>query len=113
MDWEAAARRHEPETVEGQLFGALRRLEQLRAGHRAFEAGADVWLVRTGDRGVLGLGRYYEGEKLVALYNFSDEEKTVSVDELGEYTDLWTGLPQNKQAVTLPSGGFVWLICDF
>ena len=113
MDWQAAALRKDPDSVEGQVFGALRRLETLRAGHRAFAGGADIWLVESGDDGVLGIGRYYEGEKLVALFNFSDGERQIDIHELGEYANLLTGEPVNKAAVRVPSGGFTWLLCDF
>ena len=62
---------------------------------------------------MLGIGRYYRGEKLVALFNFSEWDKTVSVDELGDYTDLISGEVTDKYNIRILSGGFVWLICDF
>ena len=113
LDWEAAGRRHDPESVEGRIFSALRRLEQLRAEHRVFDGAADVWIVNTRDDGVLGIGRYCRGEKLIGLFNFSEWEKTVSLTELGDYHDLLDGGEVDKFAVTLPSGGFRWLLCDF
>ena len=113
LDWEAAERRHDPESVEGQIFSALRKLEQLRAAHRAFDGAADVWIVDTRDDSVLGIGRYCRGEQLIGLFNFSEWPKTVSLRELGEYVDLFEGGEADKFAVTLPSGGFRWLLCDF
>ena len=113
LDWEAAGRRHDPESVEGRIFSTLRRLEQLRAEHRVFDGAADVWIVNTRDDGVLGIGRYCRGEKLIGLFNFSEWEKTVSLTELGDYHDLLDGGEVDKFAVTLPSGGFRWLLCDF
>ena len=113
LDWEAAGRRHDPESVEGRIFSALRRLEQLRAEHCVFDGAADVWIVNTRDDGVLGIGRYCRGEKLIGLFNFSEWEKTVSLTELGDYHDLLDGGEVDKFAVTLPSGGFRWLLCDF
>ena len=113
MDWEKAGKRHDPESPEGILFDQLLRLEELRGSHRVFDGGADTWIVNTGDGGVLGIGRYYRGEKLVALFNFSEWDKTVSVDELGDFTDLITGDETDKKNIRIPSGGFVWLICDF
>ena len=113
MNWDAAAKRGDPATPEGQIFAGIRRLEALRAGHRVFDGAADVWIVNTGDDGVLGIGRYCEGEKLVALFNFSAAEKTIRVEELGDFRDLLTDEAADKNAVTLPSGGFVWLQCDF
>jgi hypothetical protein len=58
MNWEAAKLRHDPATPEGQIFTALRALETLRDAHRVFDSRADVWLLRTGDNAVLGIGRY-------------------------------------------------------
>ena len=113
LDWEAAERRHDPESVEGQVFQSLRALERLRAEHRVFDGAADTWIVDTRDDGVLGIGRYYKGEKLVGLFNFAESEKRVCVNELGEYHDLLSGAPVDKFAVTLPAGGFVWMLCDF
>ena len=46
-------------------------------------------------------------------FNFSEFEKTVAISELGVFTDLLTGEKADKLRITLPSGGFVWLLCDF
>ena len=113
MDWAAAERRHDPESVEGRLFGGIRQLERLRAEHRCFDGGADTWIVDTGDDSVLGIGRYHRGEKLVALFNFAESARTVSVRELGDYRDLLTGEDTDIRTLTLPAGGFRWLLCDF
>ena len=113
MNWEAAKLRHDPATPEGQIFTALRALETLRDAHRVFDSRADVWLLRTGDNAVLGIGRYHQGEKLLALFNFAETERRVSIDELGEYRDLLTGQAVDKWNLTLLPGGFLWLLCDF
>ena len=113
MDWAAAEKRHDPETVEGSLFTTLSFLEKLRSAHRVFEAGADAWLLLTGDDGVLGIGRYYKGEKLAAFFNFSEGERWVPVNTPGTFSDLLTGEAVDHGGVLLPSGGFAWLICDF
>ncbi|MBR0355099.1 MAG: Beta-galactosidase C-terminal domain [Oscillospiraceae bacterium] len=113
MDWAAAERRGDPASPEGTVFQGLRRLERLRAAHRVFDGAADTWIVDTGDDGVPGLGRYHRGEKLVALFNFSGEEKTVSVREEGDYTDLLRGGSADPGAVTLEPGGFALLLCEF
>ncbi|MBQ7465602.1 MAG: alpha-amylase family protein [Oscillospiraceae bacterium] len=113
MQWDAAERRSDPTTPEGRIFLGLRQLETLRAAHRVFDGGADVWLVNTFDDGVLGIGRYHKGEKLVSLFNFAEQEKHVAVDELGDYHDLCTGDHADKNWITLPAGGFKWLLCDF
>ena len=113
MLWENAGKRTDPNTVEGRVFTALRRLEELRAEHRVFDGAADVWIVPTGDWGVLGIGRYCRGEKMVALFNFSDGARTISFSELGDFADAFTGEPRDKTGITLASGDFAWLLCDF
>ena len=113
MDWAAAEKRADPDTPEGRIFTGIRTLEQLRTAHRVFDGAADVWLLDTRDNSVLGIGRYYRGEKLLALINFGETEKTVCVNELGEFRDLLTGAAADTRALTIPSGGFAWLLCDF
>ena len=113
MDWEAAALRNDPDTPEGRIFSGLRQLETLRAAHRVFDGAADAWIIDTRDDAVLGIGRYHQGEKLVALFNFAEEGRSVRVDELGDFTDLMTSTAVDKSNVELLPGGFVWLACDF
>ncbi|MBR3393810.1 MAG: amylosucrase [Firmicutes bacterium] len=113
MNWKAAELRHDVSKPEGRVFQALRELENLRAEHRVFSGLADTWIVETRDEAVLGIGRYYQGEKLIGLFNFSDQPRRVGVDELGEYKNLLTGEEINKYDMILMPGDFVWMICEF
>lgn len=114
MNWAAAENRGDRNTPEGEMFTSLRQLEKLRAEHRCFESRADIWTLNIWDKSLLGIGRYYDGEKLIALYNFSDEEKKTSLgNEDGELFDLFTGMTINKREIEVPANGFRWLICDF
>lgn len=113
LSWEKAEKRTDPDTVEGQVFAAIGRLEKLRVDHRAFDGGADVWLLDTGDDGVLGIGRYYKGEKVLAFLNFDHGEKWVTTGGREDYTDLWTGEPLEGDWLRLSPGGFAWVAHDF
>jgi len=113
MNWQAAALRRDPTTPEGRVFAGIKAMEQLRAEHRVFDGAADVWILDTRDDSVLGIGRYYRGEKLLALFNFAERERQVSVNELGDFRDLFSGEAADKFALTIPAGGFLWLLCDF
>lgn len=113
LDWTKAKLRKDSKTVEGKLFAALRKLEALRAEHRAFDSEGDVWLLDTGHDGVLGIGRYFRGEKLLAFFNFSDGETWVTTGEQETYTDLWTGKPLEGNWLRLNPGGFAWVVHDF
>ena len=113
MDWEAAKLRHDVSKPEGRIFQGLRQMEELRASHRVFSGLADTWIVNTREKAVLGIGRYYQGEKLIGLFNFGETQKRLSIDELGEYRDLLTDEKVNKWDIILPPGGFAWIYCDF
>ena len=113
MEWDKAALRKRKKTPEGRIFSALRVMETLRAGHSAFDTGADVWLLDTGSDHLLGIGRYYQGEKLLALFNFDGEEHTVWVPEAEKFTDLQDGKPCAGDAVKVPGRGFRWLLRQF
>ena len=110
FSWDEAALRKDAESREGRIFNALRKLETLRSAHPVFLTAADTWIIETYNDHVLGIGRYYDGEKLVALFNFSPQDETAWVNELENYTDLMTGEPRRAQAVGIPAFDFAWLL---
>ena len=109
LDWRRAARRGDKTGPAGQVFSAIRSLEKARADCAAFDPGADVWLLDTQTQGVIGIGRYCRGEKVLAVFNFGDKEADVWLREQESYTDMMTGKNRDAGAITLPAGGFVWL----
>ena len=113
MDWTLADQRLEETTVPGRLFSAITRMEALRARHPLFDGRADTWLLDTGNDAVLGIGRYYKGEKLLAVFNFSRQSQRVWLREPEAFTDLLTGEPRDAGSLTLPAGGFAWLLHDY
>ena len=113
MDWDKAEKRKDPASPEGDFFRRLKKLEEIRRTHRVFDGQADVWLIETDDPGILGIGRYEDGEKLAALFNFSDEEKCITLREDGAFSDAASGETADKSAVRIPAGGFCWLLCEF
>jgi amylosucrase len=113
LDWNKAALRHDAASVEGRIFEGLRTLERIRAELDAFDDQADVWLLETGNEHVLGIGRYFAGEQLLALFNFSDTQQQAYVDDPKSYDDALTGESRTAMTVTIPAGGFRWLIHQF
>jgi amylosucrase len=94
MDWEAAERRHDPASVEGQLWQGLRALVQARRSTRALHAQGRSEAIWTGNDHVFGLRRERAGEHLLVLANFSAERQSVAVPdgelvELEPYEYLW------------------------
>jgi glycosidase len=110
LNWDDAAKRRDPQTPQGRQFAALRRLEKLRASHAVFENDADVWTLEPYNDHVLGIGRYRQGEKLLALFNFSENEQVAWISEHEDYFDLLTGENRPARGVQLPGYGFAWLM---
>ncbi len=113
MDWEKAEKRKKKTTTEGKVFIALRQLEEIREKHDVFDSAGDTWLPDTRNDQVLAIGRYYQGEQLIALFNFSDSKQIVPLRDDKTYTDLITGKETVAQAVAVEAGGFRWLLHTF
>ena len=113
MDWKKAARRGQKKTTEGRMFAAVRRLEEIRGRYSVFDSEGDTWLLDTGNDHVLGIGRYYSGEQLLALFNFSGQPETVWLRDKKLYTDLISGREGDAGQVDLEAGGFRWLLHTF
>ena len=92
MRWDLAEHVNDENTVEGKLFQSLSALEKLRETEKVFMTNADMWTVETYDPSILCIGRYYEGEKMFGLFNFSEYDKTAWINETdGAYQDMLTG----------------------
>lgn len=110
MQWENVTKIQDIHTVEGKLFQALSKLEEIRKTEKAFVSNADTWTIETYDQGILCIGRYYEGEKLIGIFNFTEWDKTAWINEAdGDYTDLICGTTMKAQEVKIPAYGFYYL----
>ena len=89
-------------TKEQRIFDALDKLEKIRREEKVYVTEADVWTLDTWEREILAIGRYFEGEKLIGLFNFSEHEKTAWINENdGLYKDLFTGDEMEAKAVPM------------
>lgn len=110
MNWELAENIDDLSTVEGKVFTRLNQLEKIRKSEKAFMTEADTWTIETWDQGVLCIGRYYEDEKMIGIFNFSEMDKTAWINETdGEYVDLISGDIMEASGVNVPGYGFYWL----
>lgn len=109
LDWKAVEKRADEFTYQGKLFQSIQKLTKLRAKYGVFNGNADTWIVETYNDSVLGIGRYFNGEKLIALFNFSKEEETAWINEKEAYVDLISGFPVAAKDVKIPAQSFVWL----
>jgi len=114
MDWEAAKRAEQEGTPEYRIYEALAKLENIRASEPLFSCDANASVLETGDRSVLGISRSLNGELLVGLFNFSNEEKsTRALRSTGTYKNLFTGETAGINDTVLPAQGFLWLKREF
>ena len=113
MDWKKAAKRTRKTSPEGKMFAALKQMEQIRSEHTVFDSEGDAWLPETGNDHVLAIGRYYRGEQMLALFNFSDEQQTAVLRDDKRYTDLISGEETDAYTVRVEGGGFRWLLHKF
>lgn len=115
MDWEAAARRHDPATLEGRVFGRLRRLGEVRLALPALRGGSEPVVVDAGsDRVLAWRRRHPRSGWFVGLANFSPAPEEVDADTVtgfGTY-DLALGsdgpLHVHSGRLVLPGLGFAW-----
>ena len=110
MNWELAERIRVPDTMEKQIFFSLDRLGKIRRAEKAFVSYADTWTLDTGEKELLCIGRYYEGEQIIGIFNFSEYAKKAYIDTAeGEYVDLLTGQETTVFGIDIPAYGFYYL----
>ncbi len=110
MNWELAKRITDLDTVEGKLFQGLDRLEKIRRQEKVFVSYADAYTIETWDSSVLCIGREFEGEKLIGLFNFSETDRTAWIHETdGLYVDLLSGREMEASGVDIPAYGCFYL----
>jgi amylosucrase len=103
FDWKRAARCHDDTTVEGRIYGPLRRLIKVRKQCSSF-AGAEMRVVDAGNPHILAYAR----GGVVAVCNFSEEPQSVPMAPafgLGSHPDdLVQGevVPLDRELVLAP-----------
>ena len=111
FNWTLAQNRADAETIQGRIFNSLEQLESTRASHPVFSSEVPAHTLETWEKSLLALVRETSEEKLICIYNFSDQDKVAWINEQdGTYTDLLTGVQRDAQAVEIPAFGFIWLI---
>jgi amylosucrase len=122
MDWTAAARRHDPTSVEGRVFAGVAGLSRTRAGLMALCAGTQPALVDAGSRHVLAYRRRHpRSGPLLAVAAFSDDpvqlDRGVLTGAGGLPADVrlaaaTPGTELTAYALELPAWGHAWLTAD-
>ena len=113
MDWKAAAAADDPSTVAGGVFQGLKQLEEIRKSEKAFVSYAATWTIETWDQSVLCIGRYYEGEKIIGLFNFSEQDRTAWINETdGLYEDMLNAYREEERGPGSRHTGVQFLLSE-
>lgn len=108
--WDLVDEIEEKGSVSERMFHGLEELEKIRASEKVFVSNAGFYTLDTYEQSVICIVREYEGEKLVALFNFSEFDKMAWINEQdGDYVDLLTGKQMKASGVKVPGNGFYWL----
>jgi len=114
-DWAQVARRSTESSVEGRIYGKLRRLIALRKENPAF-AGGETEIIDTGNPHVFGYARHYEGQRVLVLASFSENAQRIGSNELRlhglgyRFSDLVTGEQvSSDEDLVLAPYRFAWL----
>jgi amylosucrase len=119
MDWAAAARRHDPESLAGRVFAVIRSLADARRSLLALRSGGSTEILPTENRSVLAYRRAHpRSAPFLSLTNFSDVTKAPDAGIIARaglhnpgHVHSTTGqLIVTAGRIELPPWSFVWLI---
>jgi amylosucrase len=116
FDADAAARRDDPTSVEGRVFGWMQRLARARGDLPALHAAGESQLLAVDDTRVLAWRRRHpRSGNFVGMVNFAEEPVSVDARALAGMGELETVLSSDGALAVhggrahLPALGFVWL----
>ena len=109
FNWDLVDNIKDKTSVQGRIFNGLEKLEKIRRTEAVFNSDAEVYTKDYSDTSILWIVRKAEGEELHAVFNFSDEGKTIWMPEKAVYTNLMTGVTEEVETVELSGWDFVWM----
>jgi amylosucrase len=77
MRWDRAAMRDDPATIEGRLFGGLRRLIDIRRSLPQLHAAMPLQVVDLGDTALFAFVRGHPAGSLLAVFNLADRDTSI------------------------------------
>ena len=107
--WDLAKKRTGKQSVQGQIFNSLNRLEQIRRHEHVFDADAKVYTYDVHNDAILCITRQMADERFFGIYNFADQPQTAWMQEDDSYIDLLTGKAVALRDISVPGHGFYWL----
>jgi len=121
IDWEVAARRNTPGTLEYKIFSVLKRMIAVRKEVQVFVDFNNRELIEVENPHLFVFGRYalnQSGERVLVAANFSNTPQHLNLEDIGSWGaqydqlfDLVKGESPDifKNSLVIPGYGFYWL----
>ena len=116
MDWDKAARRNDPATIEGRIYSGLRNIIERRRATPHIHAFNPVSILDFGIDGLFAFARQSPVGPLVCVYNLSERwqsipRETLEAAGVSEWTDQLANMTVELRDGTLPfpPQGRIWL----
>lgn len=107
--WDLAKKRRGKTSVEGRIFRALQKMEEIRKTDEVFDADSNVHTCDLDVPGVICVVRENGEKRMTGVYNFSKEEKQITGLGQGDGTDIITGQAVCLENFTVKAEGFCWI----
>jgi len=109
LDWDRAARRTDPGTLEGQAFESLAHLARVRASLPELHAQAPAQVVRDTDNGIFAVTRTHPSGPMVGVYNVTSDWRPFPYAVVADLrmSSPWNAL--GSHPVTPEADGILWL----
>jgi amylosucrase len=121
IDWDKAARRNTPGTVEYKIFSALKKMIAVRKEIHVFADFNNRVLIDVENPNLFVFGRYHlnkHHEQVLVVANFDSTPQYLDLEDLGHWApqygqlvDLYSGESPDtfKKSLVIPGYGFYWL----
>lgn len=114
LDWKKVAKVVDEYSIEGRILRELNKIENVRKSEMVFGQAADITTIDTGDNSVLGIVREFNKEKIIGIFNFSENDKEIYLGEnagedKGMYEDLTTAKKLKAGNMKIEGYGFYYL----
>jgi amylosucrase len=122
IDWEIAARRNNPGTVEYKIFSALKRMIAVRKEIEVFADFNNRELLDVGNPHLFVFSRYSlikPSDRVLVVANFDGKVQHLELNNMphssgateGQYIDLYSGGSPDifESSLVIPPFGFYWL----
>lgn len=111
FDWKKATKVVDEYSIEGRILRELNKIENVRKSEMVFGQICGIYTESVGDDSVLCMIREFQREKIIGIFNFSENDKTIHVDDDAGmvYEDLTTATTLGIKNLKIEGYGYYYL----